>query len=345
MRIKIGKKIIGESEPCFIIAEAGVNHNGDIRLAKQLVDAAAKAGADAVKFQTFTPENLVTKEAVMAWYQKRNVGRRTTQFAMLKKLQLYEKDFIALKTYCEKRKIIFLSTPHTEDAVDFLEPLVPAYKVGSGDLTNISFLKKIAGKKKPVILSTGMATLKEVRQGLDAVDTDNAVLLHCTTNYPCPLKEVNLKAMATLKKVFPVPIGYSDHTIGTMIPVMAVALGAQVLEKHFTLNRTMPGPDHKASLQPEELKKMIEHVRSAEQALGSSNKRPTKSEEEIKKIVRKSLVAKQDIPKGTLVTKKMLTIKRPGTGLNPVQIGKIIGMRACKNIKRDSLIQHADLCA
>ena len=326
----------------LIIAEAGVNHNGKISLAKKLVDAAKEAGADAVKFQTFKAENIVTKKAAMASYQTKNIKKEETQQEMLKKVELDYKDFIELKRYCDEKEIVFLSTPHTEDAVDFLESLVPVYKVGSGDLTNLPFLKKIGEKGKPIILSTGMSYLEEVKEAVEAIrqtSNEQIVLLHCTTNYPCPFEEVNLKAMQTLQKNFgDLIIGYSDHTLGIVVPIMAVAMGAQVLEKHFTLDKNLPGPDHKSSLEPEELEEMVKSVRDAERALGSGLKKPTRSEEEIKKLIRKSIVARIDIPKGTRITRDMLLIKRPGTGIESKYLNKILGKKAKKEIKRDELI-------
>ena len=345
-KIKIGNKIIGEGEPCFIIAEAGVNHNGDFRLAKKLINVAKQAGADAVKFQTFKAENVVTETAGMAEYQKENIGSKKSQLSMIKELELSYKDFIKLKKYCDEKKIIFLSTPHSEDAIDFLEPIVPAYKIGSGDLTNLPFLGKIAKKQKPIILSTGMANLSEVREAISTIkkqENKKIILLHCTTNYPCPLKEVNLKAMLTLKKEFDLPVGYSDHTLGITVPIMAVAMEAKVIEKHFTLNKNLPGPDHKASLEPRELEEMVKLIREAEKVLGSGIKKPTKSEEKIKKIVRKSIIAKTNIPKGRKLTKEMLVIKRPGTGIEPKYINKIVGKVAKKEIKKDNLIKFEDL--
>lgn len=340
-KIKIGQKLIGEGEPCFIITEAGVNHNGDIKLAKELIDVARAAGADAIKFQTFKAENLVTKNTRMADYQEKNIGKKESQLKMLEKLELNEKDFIKLKKYCDKKRIIFLSTPHSEDAIDFLEPLVPAYKIGSGDLTNLPFLEKIAKKKKPIILSTGMSNLREVKEAINTIrktGNNKIILLHCTTNYPCPLEEVNLRAMLTLKKEFNLPVGYSDHTLGILVPVVAVALGAKIIEKHFTLNKNLPGPDHKASLEPKELKEMIGVIRNVEKALGNGIKKPTKSEEKIKKNIRKSIVAKIDILKGTEIKKNMLVIKRPGTGIEPKFLNGILGREARQNIKRDELI-------
>ena len=345
-KIKIGNKLIGKGTPCFIIAEAGVNHNGNINLAKRLIDVAKEAGVDAVKFQTFKAENLVTETAEVADYQKKNIGKKETQLKMLKKLELREEDFFELRKYCNKKQIIFLSTPHTENAVDFLEPLVPAYKIGSGDLTNIPFLEKIAKKRKPIILSTGMANLKEVRGAVKTIKktrNNKIILLHCTVSYPCPLEEVNLRAIQTLKKEFNLLVGYSDHTLGILVPIMAVTLGARVIEKHFTLDKNLPGPDHKASIGPEELKKMVMAIRNAEKVLGSSIKKPTKSEEKIKKVGRKSIVAKVDIPKGTKIIQDMLIIKRPGTGIEPRHINMIVGRKTKKDIKSNELISFKKL--
>lgn len=341
MRIKIGNKSIEEGGPCFIIAEAGVNHNGSLKLAKKLVDTAKKAGVGAVKFQMFKSENLVTEKGEMANYQKKNIGKKERQLEMLKKLELSEKDFIELKQYCNKKKIIFLSTPHTEDAIDFLECLVPVHKVASGDLTNSPFLEKVAKKKKPIILSTGMATLSEVKEAVNTIKkagNNKIILLHCTTNYPCPLEEVNLKAMLTLKNEFNLPVGYSDHTLGILVPIIAITMGAQVIEKHFTLDKNLQGPDHKASLEPDELKEMVKKIREAEKALGEGVKKPTKSEEKIKKIARKSIIAKVDIPKGIKITKNMIIIKRPGKGIEPKYLSRVVGRIAKKNIRKDELI-------
>jgi N-acetylneuraminate synthase/N,N'-diacetyllegionaminate synthase len=340
-KIKIGNKLIGEEKPCFIIAEAGVNHNGSLELAKKLVDGAKEVGVDAIKFQTFKAEDLVTKKTEMASYQKKNMGKKESQFEMLKKLELTERDFIELKKYCDKKGIIFLSTPHTEDAIDFLESLVPVYKIGSGDLTNLPFLEKVARKQKPIILSTGMATLNEIREAVNTIKKERnnkIILLHCTTNYPCPLEEVNLRAMLTLKKEFNLPVGYSDHTLGILVPIMAVAMGAKIIEKHFTLDKNLPGPDHKASLEPKELKEMVESIRNVEKALGNGIKRPTKNEEKIKSFVRKTIVAKVNIPKGIKITKEMLSIKRAGVGIEPKYLKKIIGKVAKKNIVKEEII-------
>jgi len=346
-KIKIGKKLIGEGSPCFIIAEAGVNHNGSLKLAKELIDVAKEAGADVVKFQTWITEEIITKTAPKAEYQNETTGKEESQYEMLKKLELSQKDFRALKRYADKKRIIFLSTPDEQKSADFLFKLgVPAFKVGSGELTNLPYLAHIAKKKKPIILSTGMGDLAEVKLAVGTIKkagNSNIILLHCTTSYPCPLKEVNLKAMLTLKKEFGLLVGYSDHTLGIVAPVMAVALGAQVLEKHFTLDKDLPGPDHKASLGPDELKEMIKAVRIAEKALGDGIKKPSRTEEKNKEVVRKSIVAKTDISKGVLITEKMLIMKRPSTGIQPKYLNKVLGRKAKRNIKKDTLIRFEQI--
>ncbi len=345
-KIKISNKLVGADEPVFVIAEAGVNHNGKLSLALNLVEAAKKAGADAVKFQTFKTEDLVTKNVQIAEYQKANIGKDDSQFNVLKKLELTENEFKQLKEYCDQQQIIFLSTPHTMEAVDLLEPLVPAFKIPSGEITNLPFLEKAAQKQKPIILSTGMANLKEVGEAVEIIKkagNKQIILLHCTTDYPCALDKVNLRAMQTMADKFNLPVGYSDHTLSLTVPSSAVALGAVVIEKHFTLDKTMPGLDHKASLEPEEFKKMVKSIRQTEVVLGSPNKQPTASEQKIKKLVRKSIVAKTDIKKGAKITKEMLAIKRPGTGLAPKEMDKALGKKATKDIKQDELIQLADL--
>lgn len=332
-------KIIGKK--CFIIAEAGVNHNGSLDLAKKLVDVAKIAGVDAVKFQTFKAEDVVTKSAGMAEYQKKNTGKNESQLEMIKKFELSYKDFLELKKYCDNKKIVFLSTPHTQDAVDFLDSIMPLYKIGSGDLTNLLFLKKVANKKKLIILSTGMANILEVKKAIETIKNcgnNQIIILHCTTNYPCPAEEVNLKAMITLQKEFNLPVGYSDHTEGILASIMAVSMGACVLEKHFTLDKNLSGPDHKASLNPQELKEMVLAVRSVEKFLGNGVKKPTKSEEKIKKIVRKSIVAKIDIKKGQKISLENIAFKRPGTGISPEFASNIIGKTVKKDIKKEELI-------
>lgn len=315
----------------FVIGEAGINHNGKLSLALKLVDKAKEAGVTAVKFQTFKAEALDSRKA---------------KVKIFKKLELSKQDFIKLKKYCDKKGLIFLSTPHSPEAIGFLEPLVPCYKIGSADLTNIPFLEKVASKKKPIILSTGMASLSEIRKVVRAIKKQRntkIILLQCTTCYPCPLEEVNLQAITTLKKEFGLPVGLSDHTLSTVVPALAVALGAQVIEKHFTLARTLPGPDHAASLTPEELKQMVKAIREAEKALGSPLKKPTKNESKIKKLVRKSIVAKMALAKGTVLKKEMLTIKRPGTGIEPKDLDKVIGKKTKRGLGRDELIKLSDL--
>ncbi len=341
-KITMGNKLIGKGEPVFIIAEAGVNHNGQLELAEKLVDVAVKAGVDAVKFQTFKAEEVATKNACIAGYQEKNVGEKENQQMMLKNLELDYRDFKKLKKYCDRKEIIFLSTPHSVDAIDFLEDLVPAYKIGSGDLTNIPFLKKIAVKGKPVILGAGMSTIKEIKEAVDAVrdeGNDKIIVLHCTTSYPCPPEEVNLRAMLTMQKELDCLVGYSDHTSGIMTPVMAATLGAVIIEKHFTLDKSLPGPDHKASLEPQELKELVEKIRDVEAIMGSDEKKPTESEKEMMRSVRKSIVAAEDIPSGVQITEEMLAIKRPGTGITPKELRDVVGRFAKKDIKKDRLIE------
>ncbi len=328
---------------CFIIAEAGVNHNGKVELAYKLIDAAKEAGADAVKFQTFKAEKVVSSVASKATYQKKNTeNTEESQLEMIKKLELKSEGFKVLKEYCDKKGIIFLSTPFDFESVDVLEPLVPVYKVASGELINIPLLKYIASKGKPMIISTGMARIGEVEEALTAIEEVNPniekVLLHCTTNYPCPYKEVNLKAMLTLKETFKLPVGYSDHTLDIEVPIAAVALGAKVIEKHFTLDRNLPGPDHKASLEPNELKAMVKAIRNIERALGDGIKKPNESEIEIMKVTRKSLVAGKYMKEGHILTEKDLEIKRPGTGIQPKDIDKVVGLKINRDIKKDEVI-------
>ena len=339
-KIKIGNKSIGEEESCFIIAEAGVNHNSSIDLAKKLVDAAKEAGADAVKFQTFKAENVVIKNAEKAKYQK--TVKEESQYGMLKKLELTEEDFRELADYAKEKDILFLSSPFDKESVDLLYELdVPVFKVGSGEITNFPLLKHIAKKEKPIILSTGMSTLGEVEEALNVIRSEgveDVILLHCVSNYPARIEDVNLRAMETLKQAFKIPVGFSDHTLGITASIAAAALGACVIEKHFTLDRDLPGPDHKASLEPNELKEMVQAIRDVEKALGDGVKRPTKEEEEIKRAARRSIVAKVDIPKGTIIAEDMLDVKRPGTGIEPKYIDMIVGKKAKENIRKDELV-------
>jgi len=346
MEIKIGNKLIGEGQPCFIIAEAGVNHNGSLELAKKLIDAAKESGSDSIKFQTFKSERIATADAEMAKYQKENTGKEEAQLEMLKRAELSYGDFRELKKYCDEKGIIFLSTPHScNEDVDLVAELCPAIKVASGDLTNIPLLKYIARKNLPIILSTGMSAMEEVENALEAVKkegNDKIIILHCTNNYPCPINEVNLRAINTLKEKFKLPTGYSDHTEGINISTYAAAAGACVLEKHLTLDKNLPGPDHKASLEAEDLKEMVLAIRNLERALGDGVKKPAESELETAKIARKSLVAQKDIKKGEAIREGMITVKRPGTGIPPGKMNEIIGKKAARDIKKDSLFVWED---
>ena len=329
----------------FIIAEAGVNHNGSISIAKRLIDIAAKAGADAVKFQTFKTENLVTKKAKKANYQKKNSNKDQSQFHMLKKLELTPLMHKKLLSYCEKKSILFLSSPFDLSSIDFLNNLkLKIFKIPSGEITNLPYLKKIGRLNKKIILSTGMSNMNEIKNALNILvksgtKKKNIIVLHANTEYPTPIRDVNLRSMLSIGKILKVNFGYSDHTLGFEVSVAAVALGASCIEKHFTLNSNMRGPDHRASLEPKELKKMINAIRNIEIALGSSIKRPSKSEMPNIKIVRKSLVASQDIKKGEIFTEQNLTTKRPGTGLSPFKIIKFLGKRSLKNYKKDQQIK------
>lgn len=329
----------------YIIAEAGVNHNGRLDLALQLCDAAKQAGVDAVKFQTWKTENIVTASAQMAAYQQENIQTEAnSQFEMLKHLELSYSHFKEIQKYCEKIGIDFLSTPDEEESLEFLMNTLhlPLIKIGSGEVTNIPYLRTIASYRKPVILSTGMSTLAQVAAAYDTLQKAGAPsvsLLHCTTNYPCPYDEVNLRAMQTLKAAFSCQVGYSDHTMGTEVPVAAVAMGAEIIEKHFTLDRNMDGPDHKASLEPQELKLMVEQIRHIETALGDGVKRPNKSEEENAKVVQKSILAKHPIKKGATLTPDMLTLKRAGCGISATHWDLIIGTHAVKDYEIDDPIQ------
>lgn len=314
----------------YIIAEAGVNHNGRLDLALKLCDAAKEAGVDAVKFQTWKTENIVTASAHQAAYQTENTGKNESQYDMLKRLELSYTHFEEIQQYCKKIGIDFLSTPDEEESLAFLmnKLNLPLVKIGSGEVTNIPYLRTIASYQKPVILSTGMSTLSQVALAYETLMKAGAPkvsLLHCTTNYPCPYEEVNLKAMQTLKDAFKCRVGYSDHTMGTEIPVAAVAMGAEIIEKHFTLDRNMEGPDHKASLEPQELKLMVQQIRHIEQALGDGIKRPNKSEVENVKVVQKSILAKCPIKKGELLTSDNLVVKRAGSGISSVYWDVVVG--------------------
>jgi len=324
----------------FIIAEAGVNHNGNIDLAYKLIDAAIESGVDAIKFQTFKAEKLVSRNAEMASYQKENTGKTESQLEMIKKLELSYQDFKQLNDYCIEKGILFLSTPFDIDSIDFLRTLnMSLWKIPSGEITNLPYLEKFAKTDKEIIISTGMATMIEIKDALRVLDKVKKItILHCNTEYPTPIEDVNLTAMNMLKNEFNVDIGYSDHTLGIEIPIAAVALGATVIEKHFTLDKKMEGPDHKASLDPIELKIMVQAIRNIERALGSGVKAPTPSELKNKSIARKSIVAKTNIKKGEIFTTDNLTVKRPGNGISPMNWYSIVGNEASKDFDEDELI-------
>ena len=327
----------------FVIAEAGVNHNGDIRLAKKLIDYACEAGADAVKFQTFIPENVISIFAEKAPYQKELTDSEESQLDMVRKLRLTFEQFIELNEYSKIKGIMFLSTPFDIDSLDFLETIdMPVIKVPSGEIVNLPLLLSIAALQKPVILSTGMSTLEEVRFARNVLLVNGASevsLLHCNTEYPTPYKDANLRAMLTLKREFEGEVGYSDHTLGIEVPIAAVAMGANIIEKHFTLDKTLQGPDHSSSLEPDELKAMITAIRNIEQALGSETKGPTKSELKNIKVARKSIVAGRDIMVGEEFTKNNLAVKRPGNGISPTKWFEVIGKKAKKDFKYDQPIE------
>ena len=328
----------------IVIAEAGVNHNGDFDLAKKLVDAAAAAGADYVKFQTFNAKKLVSKHSQKAAYQKENTSAKESQLEMLSRLELSKEAHLDLMHYCAQKKIKFLSTAFDMESIDFLNGLgIELFKIPSGEITNLPYLRKIGSLGKPIILSTGMADMDEIRTALDIMtkagaSKDRMTVLHCNTDYPTRMSDVNLLAMKTIEDELDVSIGYSDHTLGIEIPVAAVALGATVIEKHFTLDKKMPGPDHKASLEPEELAQMISSIRNIETALGHGAKEPSTSELKNKTVVRKSIVASRPIAKGTVFSDENLTVKRPGSGISPVHWDEIIGSKATKDYQEDDLI-------
>lgn len=327
----------------FIIAEAGVNHNGDITLAKKLIDVAVEAGVDAVKFQTWKTELLVTKDAKQAEYQTENTKIEESQFDMLKKLELSYEDFRELKDYCDAKNILFLSTPDEVSSANFLVELQDIFKIGSGELTNLPFLRHIGGLGKKVILSTGMGNLREIEDALKVLivagtPKEKITILHANTQYPTPMEDVNLNAMLTIRDKLGVKVGYSDHTLGIEVDIAAVAMGATIIEKHFTLDNNMDGPDHKASLNPNELKRMVKAIRNIELALGSFSKEPSPSEKSNIEIVRKSIVASSGIKKGEILSEENLTVKRPSNGISPMKWDEIVGTIAIKDYNKDELI-------
>jgi N,N'-diacetyllegionaminate synthase len=340
--IILGDHRVGPGQPCLIIAEAGVNHNGNVGLARQLIDVAKKAGADAVKFQTFKAEKVVSSHAPKAEYQLAATDADESQLDMIKKLELSYDQFGELYDYCRQQGILFLSTPFDAESADFLEHLgVAAFKVASGEITNLPFLRHIARKGRPMIVSTGMSYLSEVEVALRTIAEAGqppVAVLHCVSNYPAAPGDVNLRTMQTLASAFEVPVGFSDHTVGVEIAFAAAAVGACIVEKHFTLDRTLPGPDHQASLEPAELRALVQGIRHVEAALGHGRKEPAASEANTAAVARRSLVAAQDIPAGAVLTEGMIAIMRPGTGLPPTWWTHVIGRTARVAILAGTLI-------
>jgi len=332
-------------QPSFIIAEAGVNHNGSLDIALQMVDVAVGAGADAVKFQTFMAEKIIAGNTPKAGYQQETTGADESQLEMVRKLELNEAAHEKLFRYCEDREILFLSSPFDLESIDLLNRLgMQIFKIPSGEITNLPYLRKLGALRKKLIMSTGMADLGEIEDALlvlmkAGTGLPDITLLHCNTEYPSPFEDVNLKAMMTIKAAFPgIEVGYSDHTPGIEVPIASVALGASVIEKHFTLDRDMVGPDHKASLDPDELRAMVHAIRNIEKALGSGIKKPSPSELKNKPIARKSIVAARNIAKGEAFTQENLTVKRPGIGINPMRWDEVIGRNTSRDFKADEIV-------
>ena len=329
----------------IIIAEAGVNHNGSMELAKKLIDAAIVAEVDFVKFQTFKAETLVTQTADKAKYQKELTGEFESQFEMIKKLELHQEDHKDLLKYCKSKDIQFLSTAFDNDSIDLLAKLdIPLFKIPSSEITNLPYLRHIGRMGKPIIMSTGMSTLEEVSNALNilleaGLEKEKITILHCNTEYPTPLEDVNLNAMLTIRNELNVNVGYSDHTLGIEIPIAAVAMGATIIEKHFTIDRTLQGPDHAASLEPDELKEMVKSIRNIEKSMGDGVKKPSRSETKNISIARKSIVAKKSIKKGEFFSENNLTIKRPGTGISPMEWDDVIAQKSNKSFSIDELIE------
>ena len=342
--VKIKDFMIGQGNPCFIIAEAGVNHNGDMKLAHKLIDAAAEAGADAVKFQSFVAEDLVTPEAQKARYQVETTGQNGGQFAMLKSLELSKDQQKELKSHCDEAGILYLCTPYEERSADLLEKIsVAAYKIASTDTSNIPFLRYLARKDIPVILSTGMSSLGEVEESVNELKLygldGKIIILQCTSEYPAPVKDINLRAMKTMELAFGCPVGFSDHTPGIGASPWAVAAGACVIEKHFTLDRNMTGPDHPASIEPNELAELVRTIRNVEAALGDGIKRPMPSELPNKTRMQKSLVAIRSIAAGETILETDLTSKRPGNGLPPKWFDRVVGKKAARQIQKEETLE------
>jgi len=332
---------------CIIIAEAGVNHNGSFELAKEMVDEAYLAGADYIKFQTFVPDKLVSPHAPKAQYQRETTGSAETQLEMLKKLALTQSEFIALNDYCQQTGIGFLSTPFDIESIEFLETFhLDFWKVPSGEVTNLPYLEMIGKTRRKVVMSTGMCEMQEIQEAIQILEkngTKDIVLLHCNTQYPTPMEDVNLLAMLQIAKETGKETGYSDHTNGIEVPIAAAALGAVVIEKHFTLDKQMAGPDHKASLNPAELREMVKAIRNVERCLGDGIKKRSASEEGNCAIVRKSIVAKTRIEKGDILSEHNLTVKRPGTGISPMEWYKVLGTKAQKDYAPDEFIERTEM--
>jgi N,N'-diacetyllegionaminate synthase len=340
--IAIADRKVGAGQPCFIIAEAGVNHNGSLKLAFELVDIAVRASVDAVKFQTFNAEKICSPSAPKANYQLQSTDNQESQLDMVKRLELPFEAFRELQSYCNAKGILFLSTPFDYDSIDFLAELrVPAFKIASGEITNLPFVEHVARKGRPLILSTGMATLSEVGKAVETIRTtgnQQLVLLQCVSNYPAQPSSVNLRAMQTMVEAFGVPAGYSDHTTGTEIAIAAIALGACVVEKHFTISRELPGPDHGASLEPDELASMVRSIRNVEAALGDGRKQPALEEANNAAVARRSLVAARHIGAGTVLTEDLVAIMRPGTGLPPAMRSELVGRRTRRDIEAGTVL-------
>lgn len=345
--ITIGERRVGPNESVVIIAEAGVNHNGDVEVARRLVDVAASAGVDAVKFQAFRADLIASPGTPKARYQAETTGGGESQIEMLRRLQLPPEGLAAVRDQCAKRGVLFLCTPFDRPCGDLLEQLgVAAFKIASGEVTNLPFLAHIARKRKPILLSTGMCYLKEVEEAVRTVreaGNDQIVLLHCVTQYPADPAEANLRAMQVMREAFGIPVGFSDHTLGDAVTLAAVALGACVVEKHFTLDRNLPGPDHKASLEPEELRALVRRIRTVERALGDGRKAPTPSEAENRSVVRRSLAAAADLKAGTILTPDTIEMLRPGTGISPTRLSEVVGRKLARGVAAGHLLSWDDL--
>ncbi len=335
--IRIADKTISDCSPCFVIAEAGANHNRNLNMAKELIDAAKKAGADAVKFQTYSAEKLYSKKTPKFGY----LGDQDT-FDLMKSIELPREWQADLKRYCDQKDIIFMSTPFDYQAIDELNDIgVPAFKIASFEIVDLELIKYAAGKNKPMIISTGMSNMGDIEDAIHTIRSegnDDIILLHCNSLYPTPVNIVNLRAINTMRGAFKLPVGFSDHTLGITIPIAAVAMGAKVIEKHFTLDRTLPGPDHPFALEPDELKQMVTAIRSTQAAMGTGIKERSPEEEEMYIKGRRSIIAACDIPRGTTITKEMLIVKRPGYGIQPKFIDIVVGRKSNTDIEKDDII-------